>query len=427
MLDTRECDGLFLTAKRLRLYLGALLVLQIASGADCLPYVHRGYIDYRTFYTAGRMVISGQSSRLYDYATEQHLQSAWVTPNAHALPFMSPPYAALLFAPLSWPGFRISYLIFFSLNLLSAGLAIKVMGPHLSSLSARWAPAPTLLFLSFLPLCIAVMFGQLSVLLLLVYCICFAALEDKRPFLAGLVLSAALVKFQIVLPVALLFLAWRRWRFVVGFLSGAFPLALVSVSLTGWDVLTAYFHSLFAMSQEISKSAAQFRYAIFPVQMPNLFGLFHSLFVETRWATILTVVCSMLVLGWAMTQRPSLPLALLAGLLVSYHLYIYDLTLLLLPISVFVNQQCATPRLRSISPAMDTGPSRHAEWRATAGIYTTACLLIAPVARLLIAWNIIYLLVIPVAILFVAIGDIGALPRAVSGEHLLSTPTEKLV
>lgn len=427
MLGTRECEGLFLTAKRLRLFLGALLVLQIASALDCLPFVDRGYIDYRTFYTAGRMVISGQSRLLYDYATEQRLQSAWVTPNVHALPFMSPPYAAVLFAPLSWPGFRISYLIFFSLNLLFAGLAIKVMGPRLSSLSARWAPAPILLFLSFLPLGIAVMFGQLSVLLLLIYCACFTALEGQRPFLAGLVLSAALVKFQIALPVALLFLVWRRWRFVAGFLSGAFPLAIVSIYWTGWNVFTAYFHSLFEMSREISKAAAQFRYAIFPAQMPNLFGLFHSISGETRWATMLTVACSMVVLGWAMTQRPSLPLALLAGLLVSYHLYIYDLTLLLLPISVFVNRQCAAPRWRSASQALDSGPFRRAEWRTTGAIYAAACLLIAPVARLLIAWNVIYLLVVPIAVLFVGLEDIGVIHCAESGEGRLPTPAAKLL
>jgi hypothetical protein len=427
MLDTRECDDLFLTAKRLRLFLGALLVLQIASGLGCLPYVHRGYIDYRTFYTAGRMVASGQSAHLYDYDTEQRLQSAFVTPDVHALPFMSPPYTALLFAPLSRTGFRSSYLIFFFLNLLFAGLAVTILLPRLPSLSARWAPAPALLFLSFLPLGIALMFGQLSIALLLIYCVCFAALEDQRPFLAGLILSLALVKFQIALPVALLFLVWRRWRFVAGFLSGALSLAIISIHLTGRRILMAYAHSLFDMSRKISTTAAQSRYAIFPVQMPNLFGLFHFISKETHWATLLTAACSLIVLGWAMTQRPSLPLALLAGLLVSYHLYIYDLTLLLLPISMFADRQCAVPRSRGASQATDTGAFRIAEWRTSGAVYATACLLIAPIARFLIAWNVIYLLAIPVAALFVGLGDVGAIPREEAGHRYLSISTEKLL
>ena len=320
---------MFLTAKRLRLFLGALLVLQLASCLSTLPFVHQGYIDFRTFYTAGQMVRSGQAAYLYDYQVEQRLQSALMTPNAHALPFMSPPFTALIFAPLSWPGFRVSYLIFFALNLVFGGLAVRIMRPHLAALSSRWKPAPALLFLSFLPVGIALMFGQLSILLLLFCCASFSALQHQKPFLAGLILSLALAKFQIVLPVALLFLIWRRWRFVAGFVTGAVLLLAISLYLTG-GVLLNYLHSLAGMSQGISTAAAQSRVGIFPIQMPNLFGLLHSLSGGAPWGQGLGLAFSALVLVWAMSQRPSLPLALLAGLLVSYHLYLYDLTILLL-------------------------------------------------------------------------------------------------
>src|SRR4029077_6246256 len=133
------------------------------------------------------------------------------------------------------------------------------------------------------------------------------------------------------LPVALLFLIWRRWRFLLGFAASAAAMVGTSLVLTGINGFFAYLHSLTEMSSSFS-STYGLRYGIHPNLMPNLRGLVQALALgPTPTAFHITAVLSLLVLIWAATRRPSLPLAVLAAILVSYHHLISDTTMVILP------------------------------------------------------------------------------------------------
>jgi hypothetical protein len=332
---------------------------------------------------------------LYDYAAETTAQSTLVSPNSFALPFMSPPYTALLFVPFSWFDYRTAYILFLAFNFVCFGLALFLLRPFISRLDTKWPPAAALVGLSFLPLGIAMTFGQLSLVLLLLYCACFVALQSGRPILAGICLALALIKFQIALPVALLFLLWRQWRFFAGFLTGAVALTLFSLRITGAAATRAYLYSLLTMSQASSTGAGQAKYAMFSAQMPNLYGLLHTIFFGAPWSLYLTVLLSISVLLWAAMQQPSLPLALLAGLLVSYHLYLYDLTLLLLPMLLVFN----------------TGIDLPLKGRRKAAFFTCLLLAAATIEGTFLFSNFDYdfLFALPSAALFVL--SSGVLPR----------------
>jgi hypothetical protein len=373
---------LLLTKERLRLYLCGLLFLQLVACAKLFPVARMGLVDFRTFYTTGHMLRTGNA--IYDYEAEKSAQSTLVSPIPLALPFMFPPFAALLFVPLALGSYLTGYFLFFALNLCFCVLALAVMRPYTVSLDALWRPLVPLLFLSFMPLGIALMFGQVSILLLLLYCACFAALQSGRPFLAGILLCITLMKFQIALPIALLFLIWRQWRFLAGFLCGGFVLALISVRITGIEGLASYGHSLLFMSHEASSAAGEARYAMYSAQMPNLYGFFHSISRGAPWGLVLTILSSLIVFLWAARQKPSLPLALLAGILVSYHLYLYELTLLLLPISLVFNE--------------NTDSS--ASGREKGSFYASVLLALSSLWGAFIIFDDHYLVAIPVAVLF---------------------------
>jgi hypothetical protein len=374
----------FFNKQRLRLYLGGLLFFQFVTIAANLPYALAGKTDFRAFYTAGHMIHSGL---LYDYDAEVSAQSAYVSPNRYALPFMSPAYAALPFALLARVSFRSAYWIWFTLNLCFCWIAAAIVGPFCAMLRSRWMLVIPLLFVSFMPLGTALVFGQMSLLLLLLYCASFAAVQTARPFLGGIFLSLALIKFQIALPVAILFLVWRQWRFITGFVLGAATLTLISVRITGIHGLSAYLHSLLFMAGQTSSET---KYSMLSAQMPNLYGLFHTI-LPGRLGFILTICCSLATLAWAATRKPSLPLALVAGILVSYHLYGYDLTLLLIPISLVFNAEL-TARINRLA------------------LYASAFLVLASVFRFLFPSNFHYLFAIAVAVLLVDLGHIGAIP-----------------
>jgi hypothetical protein len=360
--------------------------VQLVFCAQLVPHARKGLSDFRAFYTAGHMLRTGEP--LYDYAAEAAAQSSLVTPSRFTLPFMSPPFAALLFVPFSWFTYQTGFFLFLAFNLACLGLTLFLLRPFTATLDTNWHPTATLVALSFLPVGIAMIFGQLSLVLLLLYCACFVALQSGRPILAGLFLAVALVKFQIALPVALLFLLWRQWRFFTGFLTGAFVLALVSLRITGLAAAQAYLHSLLAMSQASSTGAGQTKYAMFSAEMPNIYGFLNTATSGAQWSFYLVILLSLLVLLWTVMQRPSLPLALLVGLLVSYHLYLYDFTLLLLPMLLIFN----------------TAIDRPLKGRHKAAFFT--CLLIPPAAFFLTNFNNDYLFALPLAALFLLSSDL---------------------
>jgi hypothetical protein len=126
---------------------------------------------------------------------------------------------------------------------------------------------------------------------------------------------------------------------------------------------------------------------------------------------------------WAMFQRPSFPLALLIGVLVSYHFYQYDLSFLLLPVSLTLNQAVVPFVSSSVgSPLSQKFPLRSR--RSAVAIFLSVLLLLPPIYMLLMLTGRIYLFVCPlVPLLFYlsasADGDRGfALPKHEHGKRL---------
>ena len=409
---------MYFTPKRLKLYLWALLVLEILICLGFRSSIRSGAIDFRSYYTAGSMLRTGQARLLYDYPTEQRLQSVLVTPEPVALPFFAPPFAALPFALLSLAPFKLALLLFGLANLALLALAVRLMRPQLPALIERWPLTPALLYLSFLPVGLTLVMGQLSTTLLLINCLAFTLLESGSPLLAGLVFSLALVKFQLALPVALLFLLWRRWRFTLGFLVGAAVLTALSAAIIGPHNLPSYFHSI-THTSALAGTTLQSTVGIGPGRMANLYGLFFTLTPTNRLATALTAVGSIAVLAWAATRRPSFPLALLVAILASYHLYPCDLTLLLLPISLLCNRlfdEAPTP-----TPAPASQPS-YLSWLQTHRRDILFCslgtFLITPAIVEIIVNDLIFLLALPILALAVCPLDWSTLtlPRASAAE-----------
>ena len=357
----------------------ALLLMALCQIGICTGGINSSSIarfDFRAFYSAGHMVRSGEGAVLYDYDSEKRVQDRSVAPLWGLVPFFYPAYAALPFIPLSELSYRAAYYVFLALNLMLACLAAVTL--RLPSIAALWKPLPILLFLCSFPVGVAFRQGQVTLILLLLYCACFAAIQKGQNFRAGILLALALIKFQIALPVALLFLVWRRWRFMAGFTSAAAALAILSACLTGLSGLEGYRQALTRASYTVSTT--QVRYATPPSYAPNLYGFFYVLSRGAHWGLVLTVFCSLLVLVWSAFQRPSLPLALLVGVLVSYHIGLYDFGLLLLPIILALNEAvatilsglCSSPKDRSM-PMCSATPPASLYARGCDGVLIPAC------------------------------------------------------
>jgi len=325
-----------------------LLGLQLSGWLFFIPAITHGHFDFRQLYTSGYMVRAGHARELYDYDAQKTFQDALVSREQIALPFNHLAYEALLYAPFSVLPFRTGYFAFLGMNLGLLALSFRLLRPRMDELAEVWRWLPAAMCLSFLPVAVALMQGQDSILLLTLLVAAMAELQQGREWTAGVLIGLGLFKFQIAIPIALLFLAWRRWRFSAGFALSAAVVGSVSLWLVGFSQVEVYVRSLFSMSVALNSPLDQFRYGISPVAMPNLRGLIFGL-ADTRlsgfWVQAVTIVLSAMVWLWVARMVPgkqhgadALLLAIPASAAVSYHLLIHDLSVLLIPIAVTLNR-----------------------------------------------------------------------------------------
>jgi len=318
-----------------------IFCMQFLAWLTFLPKALRGHADFRQLYVAGYMVRTGHRTQLYDYAAQAYFQNTLVSNDERALPFIRPAYQALMFVPFSLLPYRTAYLGFLLLNLLLLALAFLMLQPRLRGLSRVWPGLPPALFLGFYPIALALMQGQDSILLLALLAAALVSLERNRDLTAGALAGVGLFKFQIVVPIVLLFLLWRRWRFVKGFMFSAILVGLLSFITSGWAETVVFVHSLLSVGAGLPAVPGEINFPLRINIMANLRGLIYglaSLRAPQRWLQVTTLLLSSLVVisvrarGRQQRGGGALVLAITAGVLVSYYLFIHDLSILLIPI-----------------------------------------------------------------------------------------------
>jgi hypothetical protein len=187
--------------------------------------------------------------------------------------------------------------------------------------------------------------GQDSIIILILFTGVYLKLMRGSNFIAGFFLGLALFKFQIVLPIALLFLAWRKWRFLAGTSVSALLALALSVLVCGVHSFANYVGSLRGISTKVM-AGNQVLYTMPIARMSNLRGL---LFSALRWQTgaelqvvvLITSAIILVVAGWYGRKAPvewQFAIAVTATGLVAYHLFTYDLSIMLIPMTVLLAQ-----------------------------------------------------------------------------------------
>jgi hypothetical protein len=147
----------------------------------------------------------------------------------------------------------------------------------------------------------------------------------------------------------------------------------------------SYVATLLAMSTRSVTAAQQASVALFPMAMANLRGLVTNLGMRAlppATIQIIVLCASIVAVAFAATRRASFSLAVSTSIIVAYHLYPHDLSLVLLPIG------CAVHAIRE-----------NACNRDTAGIVLIALLVAGPTALLLFGGRIYLLSIVLIAFL----------------------------
>lgn len=240
--------------------------------------------DYLQFHTAGMTVRLGDSARLYDFEYQARLELEIAGPelvNFHA--FITPPFFAYLFVPLSYLPYPLSFAVW------------SIFGLACLYISLRWVnanqPVKALLWsLTFFPIFATISFGQNSLLSLLILALTYVLWRKRFLLAAGLASSLILYKPQLVLGVGLLWLLeWRRdWKALFGLASGAAGLIALSflsmpeASKAYLEISRTMLSSLLSREQFPLWHAHTWRafwYLLFPGQLSiaEIFGLAFSI------------------------------------------------------------------------------------------------------------------------------------------------------
>lgn len=335
-----------------------LLVLLIV-----LPGALRGHADFRQLYTAGYMLRTGHAHELYSYSSQLHFQNKLVSPQAIPLPFIRPAYCALFYIPFSLLGYRTAYTAFLVLNLILLWVSYRLFRPFIRNLTALWTWLPALMFAGFYPVSAALVEGQDSILLLSIFVGAFCLLNRGKELAAGILLGLGLFKFQIVLPVALLYLFWQRWRFLGGFALSSIAAGTISLALIGPASMTHYARGLLSMNVGIASRPDEPAYPV-PVHfMANLHGLVAGILGGRLSFSVHVIAIVVSAAAWLLVARltpgnrrpiEAFPVAVVTTALVSYYIFVYDLTLLLIPIGLTLDR-LAQPGARGSRGAWLTG------------------------------------------------------------------------
>jgi hypothetical protein len=283
-------------------------------------------IDFLPTYVAGRALLHGHAPEIYE-SLAQTRQYAQILPGqvpSHN-PFLNPPGAALLAAPLALLRFSVAdrlWAVLQAILLVSSTLLLLPQKP-------RWALAfPALVFCLGSAFCaLDILLGQWDGVTVLGLALCWRWRAQSRPLAAGLALGllGGLAKPHLLAGVAIYLVVRREWRLVATAAGGAIASVVAPALLLSPHLLVDFIRTVGSSSGD-------------PVsqRFVSLSGLLASWFGNSPISHDLGLGVSALALvvaGWLGTRtgRDDLCLggaAVTLSLLASPHLLGYDAVLL---------------------------------------------------------------------------------------------------
>jgi len=324
-----------------------------ASGPEARPLAG----DFLQEWIGGYVVRSGDYTRFYDVAYAQALQHdaalvGFEWRESEYFPLVYPPFYYLLVSPFSLLPFHAAAILWAMLMVAALFAAWRLFCKS-ACVTAGEDACPTVWLLPaavlFTPLIESLTTCQKGTVLLLILTATYYLLTSKRPYYAGLVFGLIAFKPQFAVPIAIAMLYKRQWWFVLGGLTTGSVLVAICL-LMGLDVCRQYV----AFSTHASEYLQNAGYDL--TKSHAWYGFFTLLWGDGSWlvrpATILAGATTIALVALVLRGKlePSSPrfawqysALIVATVLLSPHLYTYDLTVLLLPLGLVAVGQASSP------------------------------------------------------------------------------------
>jgi hypothetical protein len=290
--------------------------------------------DFVQFYTLGRLAAEHRVAEAYDFQAFHDAQAALV-PESSALIFppVYPPQVAIAFMPLSRLPYAMAHRAWTAITIGLYALIVwrtwrtcrdRIRDPALVFAAAAAFP----LFFQ------TVIYGQVTLLILLPCFLAWRAFERERHVAAGFALGLLAIKPQFGPVFAVIALMRRDWRMLGGAIAAVALQLLLVWMVLGQDVFGGYLSVLQTVAAQADALEAK------PFQSHSLRALARLLPGDLGTATWLFASAVVLWRSgrlWcssaSLTAR--LGVAMLASVLINPHLIVYDAAILVLPLMWF--------------------------------------------------------------------------------------------
>jgi len=267
--------------------------------------------DFYVYYLAAQLGRAHGWAAIYDPAVFLPPVTAAV---GKPLPYLNPPELAWLVTPLSFLSYPLAAWIWTGVLVAAFVLVWYLVAPGRRMVRLIHGVGAAAL----LPVFVGLLFGQVSLLVVAAVAMSWWLLSRGRPWLAGVALSAIILKPQIAFLVPVVLLLAGYGRVFLAWLAVTVPLAGVTLLATGTGVFDQISRSLHTVSG---------------VPGPIQSSLLRQLPMPVAAIGIALVLGTSVVILWRGRGRgPSIPIAvgLIASVLVSPYVNFYDLSALVL-------------------------------------------------------------------------------------------------
>lgn len=301
--------------------LGILFSLGVAWVCWLVYQEARG-VDFLSFFAAGRMVLDGQASSIYDIAAHRAVEFT-ISPIRGMLPFPYPPPFLFFVAPFALPTFWLG----FALWLIATG-TLYLYG---ALKFTRWPYA-----LSNPPLLLNAMIGQTGFLMSGIFMVGLSLIA-RRPVLAGMVLGVLVVKPQLALLLPFATIAGRHWRVIAGAAASSSLLLVAALAVFGLGAYEGFFNILPRYAASMAASRWPWNELVSPFALARFCGIAQTpaLAVHVIVAIAATAITTR---AWWLDLDEKIPVLGAATLLISPYVFTYDALLLIVPAAWLIRE-----------------------------------------------------------------------------------------
>jgi hypothetical protein len=227
---------------------GVILCIHARMGSDLIRGLHS---DFTYFYGIGRIVNEYSTARVYDYHLQQKIfNEIYPLQNGVYGPSPYPPFVALVFSCFARLPFDLAYLLWGVISLLLYFFGLRILSRQFA-LQDRYIFSIVLcLALAFFPFFFETLVNaQLAAVAFFAVSVAISQDRAGKFLQSGLALSFLTYKPTLLLLLLPMLFLTRRFRTLIGFVSGVALIVFLTTAIAGIDVWAVYGRFLIQFSR----------------------------------------------------------------------------------------------------------------------------------------------------------------------------------